>query len=69
MAENTFYRKRNKKFLGSINDWITGKLLQKGEYGTGSLTIKIQDGIIQDVTTERLKKLALDGEPDGKETE
>ncbi len=57
MPEQRRFKKRNETFVESIVQWIEEKLLQKDEYGCGVLTIWIQDGIIQDVETDRKYKL------------
>jgi len=68
MTENTHYKKRNKQYLDSLVRWIKENLLQKGAYGTGQLTIKVQDGMVQDVVSSREHKLIpAVGDEDGKE--
>lgn len=62
MAEdksNPHYNERNKAYMDALGKWVIDKLLVRGAYGVGTLKIKVLDGIIQEVVTERESKLKL----------
>jgi len=57
MSDDKTYTERNTSYLEGIERWIKENLLQKGEYGFATLTVRVQDGNIQEVRTARDQKL------------